>query len=128
MTRISLYHPDTGLLPGLLMKPSRLQTKQGGSVTTFPPFAYHIHPRLHPEPLLSYFRLSSDDSPIYSWFVHHVTLPPLSHFFSLADVAPLSRILDSSMLTFVSPLSCTIPRLIPVVADLSQAFPVFNHS
>ena len=58
---------------------------------------------------------------------------PLSHFSSssLADMVPLSSLSRTLthyayLLVFLSPTSCTILR--PVVAGLSQAFPVFNLS
>ena len=100
-------------------------------VTTFPPLI--VFPMIFTVgPYSDLFPSIPNNSPIYS-LIHlprHIPFHSSSRYHLLtwpiiptpvADLYPF-------MLTLLSPLSCTILRLVPVVAGLSQALLVFNHS
>ena len=108
--------------------PSPHMTPDVTTFPSFPPCLHHIHNRSVSRPSFlfrspfSLFPKSLATSPSFP-------LPYSSNLHLPTWLLPLlSRTLDSSMLTLLSPTTCTILRLMLVMAGPSQAFPVFNHS
>ena len=88
-------------------------------VTTFPSVTSYLH---FPLPIIPVYSLTClpRHSPLH-FLLPYLHLPTWLPSFS-------SRTFDSSMLTLLSLLTCTIFRLVPVVAGPSQAFLIFNCS